>query len=140
MPTEDPEIRRAIEFLEGVMARRGRSGSESDPQLEQARAAMARLGVDPGVVTDVLYPPPPPEPIDPAVLARTLRRHLADLGFAPDELQGPALPTLTREQLDRQVEQAVRNAAASASQHPPPGDREHAVGEPAELGPGVQRE
>ncbi len=111
MPTGDPEIQRAIERLEEVVALRGRSGSEVEGKLARARAAMAALGVDPGVVTDILYPPPPPEPADPAHLARLLRQRLNDLGYSPDDLQAVELPELSREELDRRIEQAIRDAA-----------------------------
>jgi hypothetical protein len=114
MPTEDPEIRRAIEILEEVVALRGRSGAAVDAKLVQARAALGALGVDPDVVTDILYPPSAPEPADPAHLARLLRQRLDDLGYTPEDLQPPDLPELSREELDRRIEQAVREAAARA--------------------------
>lgn len=114
VPIEDPEIRRAIEILEGVLELRGQSGEEVEARLVQARAAVGSLGVDPDLVTDLFYPPPPPEPADPAHLARLLRHRLEDLGYAPDELQPPDLPDLSRDELDRQIEQAIRAAAARA--------------------------
>jgi hypothetical protein len=114
MPTEDPEVRRAIEILEEVVALRGRSGTAVDAKLIQARAAMGALGVDPDVVTDLLYPPAAPEPADPAHLARLLRRRLEDLGYDPEALQPLDLPELGREELDRRIEQAIRDAAARA--------------------------
>jgi len=67
MPKESPEIQRAIEMLEEVVALRGRSGADVDLRLAQIRAEMRELGVDPDVVTDILYPPPLPEPADPAL-------------------------------------------------------------------------
>jgi hypothetical protein len=124
MPTDDPEILRAIEILEEVVALRGKSGPGVAGKLAQARAAMAALGVDPDVVTDILYPPPPPEPIDPAQLHRLLRQRLHDLGYSPADLQGAAQPALEREELDRRIEQAIRDAAAAAAgggERPPRG-------------------
>lgn len=118
MAIEDPEIRRAIEILEEVLELRGRSGKEVEARLARARAAMGALGVDPDVVTDLLYPPPPPEPADPAHLARLLRHRLEDLGYAPDELRPPNLQDLPREELDRKIEQAVRDAATRAARGP----------------------
>jgi hypothetical protein len=115
MPKESPEIQRAIEMLEEVVALRGRSGADVDLRLAQIRAAMRELGVDSDVVTDILYPPPLPEPADPALLPRLLRRRLDDLGYSADELSGPELTPLPREELDRRIEQAIRNASESFS-------------------------
>lgn len=122
MAIEDPEIGRAIATLEEVLELRGRSGEEVEARLARARAALGQMGVDPDVVSDLLYPPPPPEPADPALLARLLRQRLEDLGYAPDELRAPDLPDLSREELDRRIEAAIRNAAARAA----PGPREPA--------------
>jgi len=112
MPKEDPEIRRAIEMLEEVVALRGKSGADVEVRLAQIRAAMSTLGVDPDVVTDILYPPPPPEPADPAALLRLLRQRLDHLGYGPDELAAPDLPPLDRDELDRRIERAIRQASA----------------------------
>jgi hypothetical protein len=114
MLAEDPEIRRAIEILEGVIELRGQRGEEVEARLAQARAAMGSLGVDPDVVTDLLYPPSPPEPAAPGHLARLLRQRLEDLGYVPDELRAPDLPELGREEIDRRIEQAIRDAAERA--------------------------
>jgi hypothetical protein len=111
MSTDDPEIHRAIELLEEVIASRGRRGADVESQLAQARAAMAALGVDPDVVTDILYPPPPAEPVGPAHLHRILRQRLDDLGYNPDDLEAAELPEVGREELDRRIEQAIREAA-----------------------------
>jgi len=113
---EDPEIRRAIELLEEVLDLRGRSGEETEARLARARSAMSALGVDPDVVSDLLYPPPPPDPADPAHLARLLRHRLEDLGYVPEDLRAPDLPALPREELARRIEQAIRAAAARAGE------------------------
>ncbi len=114
MPIEDQEIRRAIEILEEVLELRGQSGDDVEARLAEARVAVGSLGVDPDLVTDLFYPPPPPDPADPAHLARLLRHRLEDLGYAPDEIQPPDLPDLSRDELDRRIEQAIRDAAARA--------------------------
>jgi len=124
MPKESPEIQRAIEMLEEVVALRGRSGADVDLRLAQIRAEMRELGVDPDVVTDILYPPPLPEPADPALLPRLLRRRLDDLGYSADELSGLELTPLPREELDRRIERAIREASESFSRQLASHDKE----------------
>jgi len=124
MPKESPEIQRAIEMLEEVVALRGRSGADVDLRLAQIRAEMRELGVDPDVVTDILYPPPLPEPADPALLPRLLRRRLDDLGYSSDELSGLELTPLPREELDRRIERAIREASESFSRQLASHDKE----------------